>query len=166
MMARSFSLPARLSRLPAWLCFALLSGLAAGGWPGFLPFLLLFLIGLAGGAIALALLTLILSLFNAGVRRAHGASAVSAAVNQGFLLLAPFTVLALLAELGLGWDAAAGFASAGIVSATGAAGAELLRLGGKRLPALLLPMLTGIAMSAAWLVVSSVAVVEVLALWS
>ncbi len=157
--------PRHAPRLPAVLCFAALTALVAGDAPGLPVLILLGLLGLLGGALALALLTLFLSLVNGAVRREHGRAAVRLAVNGGFLLLVPFTVLALVAELGLGWEAAAGFAAAGIITAAGAAGAELTRLGGRRLPAVLLPMLAGIGLSAAWLVAAQLAAAEVAARW-
>ena len=145
--------PARfLTRVVDVLCFALLSGLSAGRGQDWTNAVVLVVLGLLLGGFALAFLGGVLALFNPAVRRTHGRPSVRWAVNRGFLLLIPFTFLALVAEFVLGWEATAAFASAGVMTASAAVGAELARLGGHKLAAMLLPMLGGTAIITVWLV--------------
>ena len=92
---------------------------------------------------------------NAPIRRTCGWAGIQRVLGRGFLLIVPFTALALIAEFGLGWHATQAFASAGIMSAGAAVGADLIRLGGRKLPSFALPMLAALAFSAVWLGLSS-----------
>ncbi|MBN1249765.1 MAG: hypothetical protein JXC32_19030 [Anaerolineae bacterium] len=87
--------------------------------------------------------------------RSHGWRPVIAAVLRSFFLLIPYAVLAAIARLLLGWNATGAFAAAGLMTACAAVGAEVARLGGNRLTSMLLPMLTGSALSTTWLSLSS-----------
>jgi hypothetical protein len=88
-------------------------------------------------------------LFPRATRR-HGWRRPAAGVMRGFLLLLPYAVLAFLARSLLGWEATAAFTAAGLMTACAAIGAEVGRLGGSKLTAMLLPMLAGSALSAIW----------------
>ena len=59
-----------------------------------------------------------------------GRDTVQEAASNGLLLLLPFAVLALVAELLLGWNASKTFSSAGLMPACGAVGVEVSRRGG------------------------------------
>jgi hypothetical protein len=134
------------------LCFALLGGLTAGRANGGMA-IASALVSLAIGWLALVLLGWLMAAYS----REMGRREARAAVTRGFLLLVPSTVLALVATWGLGWDAAAAIASAGIMTASVAVGAEVAGAGGRRLAAIVLPLLLGIALSALWIASTSVA---------
>lgn len=120
---------------------------------------------LLGGAVAgvlfqwigLGVLALVLWGANPGTRSQYGPRGVGTAIARGFLLLFPFTVLALAAELALGWNAVQAFASAGIMSSGAATGAELGKLGGGRLRSVLLPTGWCFVLTSVWIVAGSVA---------
>jgi len=120
---------------------------AAGGWDRLALASLGLLFGLAG---PVGLVGVIVVLYPRVVR-SRGWIAVAAGVVRSFLLLIPYTVLAAIAHGILGWNATGAFASAGIMTACTAIGAELARLGGNKLTSMLLPMLAGSALSTAWL---------------
>jgi hypothetical protein len=88
---------------------------------------------------------------NAPIRQSCGWTGIKLVLGRGFVLIVPFTVLALIADFGLGWHATQAFATAGIMSAGAAVGADLIRLGGSKLPSFALPMLGALAFSAIWL---------------
>ena len=101
----------------------------------------------AAGTVGLA--SVLIILFPRATRR-HGWRKTAAGVMRGFLLLIPYAVLAVLARSVLGWDAAAAFTAAGLMTACAAIGAEIARLSGSKLTAMLLPMLAGSALSTIW----------------
>jgi len=100
---------------------------------------------------------LLLVAFNPAVRHRQGYAAVRQGVDAGFLMLIPFTVLAVLAEVGLGWSALLAFASAGIMLAGTVAGADLSKLQKQRWLGALLPSLGAGVLAAAWMVLLSLA---------
>jgi hypothetical protein len=120
---------------------------AATVWSRAAPAALGLLFGLA---VPVGLSGVIIVLYPRVVRN-HGWIAVTASVVRGFLLLIPYTVLAVIAYGVLGWNATGAFASAGVMTACTAVGAQLGRLGGNKLTSMLLPMLAGTALSTAWL---------------
>ena len=86
------------------------------------------------------------------------------------LLLLPFAVLALVAELLLGWNASQTFSSAatrddinyvassaGLMTACGAVGVEVSRRGGGTLRSMLVPTAIAVALAAAWMILSTFA---------
>ena len=134
------------------LCFALLGGLMARH---IMPDPAVIVGGMVAGvvfqAVGLGYLTWLLWVFNPAVRREYGFRGVSVAVAHGFMLLFPFTVLALLAEMVLGWQAIQAFCSAGIMAGTATAGAEIAKLGGGRIRSMAIPALWGMVMTTAWM---------------
>jgi hypothetical protein len=84
-------------------------------------------------------------------RQALGRAGIARAVGRGFLLLIPFTLLAILAFLRLQWDAALPFACAGIMTAGSASGAELTEVGDRQAIHWVLPMLAAAAFSTGWI---------------
>lgn len=127
-------------------CLAALGALC-GGAP-------LALLGPLLGAAGWLALVVLLALFNPAARRDHGVAAIAGAVVRGFVLLAPFTVLAAVAQLWLHWDAAQAFASAGLMAAGAATGAEMAKVGGGRLAGSLPPMLGALALASAWMLLA------------
>jgi hypothetical protein len=139
-------------------CFFVLAALTGrhvgSGW---LPVVLFAPLGMAAALAFVGALWGLLSLVNGRVRRQHGPDAFTKAISSGLLMLLPFTVLATLAELVLGWNAVQPFMTAGVMTAAGLAGAEAVRLGGGRLTNAVVTSLTGLAFSSLWLVLSTFA---------
>lgn len=142
----------------AVLCFGVLGGLT-GRRVGPEPQLLA---GFALGGIVFAWLGLVvlgrvLYVFNSQVRKRYGYVAVSNAMGNGFLMLLPFTVLAAVAELYLGWNAVQAFSAAGIMTGGVTAGMELSKVGGGRLASMVLPSLGAFVLSGAWMLLTTLA---------
>ena len=144
--------------LPHWtvpvLAFAAFGGLI--GWRvGASP--VSTVLGVAiGAAFAFAgafVLTTALSMANPHLER----PAVREAAATGFLLILPFAVLALAAEILLGWKASQVFSSAGLMTAFGAVGVEVSRRGGGKLRSMLVPTATAFLLSTAWVMLSTIA---------
>ena len=146
--AKSAPLPTR--SLLALLCFAILGGLSASTADLFNS-IIMFLIGLFFGAIALLLFGWLLSIFNSRIKQTYDKKSIRWIVNRGFLLMLPFTVLALIATIGLDWQATSTFASAGIMTSSTAIGVDLARLGSGKISSSLLPALGGIVTTTAWM---------------
>lgn len=140
-------------RLVPLFCFAVLGGLTARSSNSAMAVAAAVASFLVGW-LALILLGWLL----AGSSNEVGRKEARWAVTRGFLLLIPFTILAIAATEGLGWDSAAAFASAGIMTGSATAGVELAGAGGRRLTFVLLPMIFGAALAALWIICTSVAV--------
>ena len=110
--------------------------------------------GVALALIGLVVLVIALLLFNPKTRREHGVFSVVGAVARGFMLLVPFTVLAVVTYIWLNWDAAQTFTSAGLMAAGAATGAEMAKLGGGRIMGCLLPMLWSMLLALAWMLLA------------
>ena len=144
------------SRIPALLCFATLAGLAAyRGNPSVKPVAVAAIGGLAAAWLCLWLFGRLLYTFNGAVRHKYGWDGIRQAVGRNFLLLIPYTVLALLADTVLGWNASLTFASAGIMTSGSAVGAELMGMGGGKVANLLLPVFGGMGFTMLWMVIGS-----------
>jgi hypothetical protein len=102
------------------------------------------------GEVAILLLRALLHVGNGSVRAEHGAQVVRAAVDEGFLMLLPFAVLALLAELGLGWESVQAFAAAGLLTSGGLAGSAMTAKGGSALYNVIMPMSVMAAAVTGW----------------
>jgi hypothetical protein len=74
-----------------------------------------------------------------------------AVLNDGGLLLVPFAVFALMAELLLKWNGVQAFASAGLMASCASTGAAASRQGGSRWANTLGPSLIGMGASVAWM---------------
>jgi hypothetical protein len=85
-----------------------------------------------------------------------GYAAVWGAVTRGFLVVLPFTLLALLTELVYGWQAAPAFIQASIMTSGAAAGAELMRQAGRKTRYLVVSMIVAFVFCTAWAVFSYV----------
>ena len=103
--------------------------------------------------LAVQLLVMILRLVNPRMDR----DGISKAAATGLLMLLPFAALALVAELLLGWNASQAFASAALVTACGAVGAEVGRRGGGGLRSVLVPAVIAFLLSTAWVLLSILA---------
>jgi len=134
----------------------LCSGLLAWLLSRHLPFAgggtaLVVLAGLIFGFASALFLRIVLAVCNVGQPRDDGSS-IGRAASDGALVLLPFTVLALLAELLLGWNATQAFASAAIMASSAAIGASAGRLGGRRWASSIGLSLAGVLLSASWMV--------------
>jgi len=110
-------------------------------------------IGAIAGVVLLAPLRWLLWLVNAKVRKEHGYSGIRKAVGAGFATFVPFAFLAVVAEIGFGWDALTPFAMAGLMAGAGAAGLEVARLGGHRILNLVIGVACGFGLSIVWTMV-------------
>jgi hypothetical protein len=136
---------------PPWivpaLAFAAFGGLV--GWrigAGALAAGLGAIVGVLFALVAAYLLVLALRLAQPRL----GGDAARQAVATGFLLLLPFAVLSMAAELYLGWSASQAFSSAGLMTAGGAVGVEVARRGGGRWRSMLVPSLLCFALASLW----------------
>jgi hypothetical protein len=85
-----------------------------------------------------------------------GYGAVWGLVARGFLVILPFTLLALLTELVYGWQAAPAFIQASIMTSGAATGAELMRRAGRKTRYVIVSMMVAFVLCAAWTVFSYV----------
>lgn len=147
------SLGARLLR---WSCFATLGALSV-------PPADAALVGgaavcaLAAGGIAVLALNRLLRAGLPGASSADAATRVGSAIDAGFLMLLPYSVLATLVALGPGWSLAPAFVGAGLLTAGSVAGAEVGRDGGRPLWCALAPMLVLLPLVAGWTWVAALA---------
>lgn len=110
-------------------------------------------IGAIAGVFLLSPLRWLLWLVNPAVRKEHGYSGVRQAVGAGFATFVPFAFLAVVAEIGFGWDAVTAFAMAGLMTGASAAALEVARLGGHRIVNLVIGMACGFGLSIVWTVI-------------
>lgn len=113
-------------------------------------------IGLALALSCLAGLAALLLAASPSLRQGAGFGGAWGAVARGFLLLVPFALLALLADLAFGWGAATAFMQAAIMTSGAAVGAELSRSSRQKMRLMLLPMAGAFAFSIAWIAYSAV----------
>ena len=110
-----------------------------------------------GAAFAFAGLFLF-SMMLAAVNPGAGLRQAFAAVCSGFLMVIPFAVLALVAELVLRWNAVQAFASVGLMTAGGAAGLELAKSGDRQLLNAVVPAIGGFILTVVWVLATPLAV--------
>ena len=139
------------------LCFGLLGALTgSSGLDGSAGLLVVcFVAAWLFGWLSLLLVGIPLRLFFYGVVTKGGSHAIGDCLNRGFLPLLPFTVLALMADLLLGWNATSAFASAGIMFSGGATASALAKADPEHPPGFLrslIPALAAAAISFCWLV--------------
>jgi hypothetical protein len=138
-----------------FLVLAALTGRHIGA--GFGPVLIFTPVGLLLAVGFVAVLGMLLYAANGRARAQVGGPAFVTALSQSLLMLLPFTVLAAVAEIALGWNAVQPFMTAGVMTAAGFAGAEAMRLGGGRLTNAIVPALAGLAFTSLWLMLSTLA---------
>ncbi|MDI6831943.1 MAG: hypothetical protein QME88_11500 [Actinomycetota bacterium] len=113
------------------------------------------LIGLALALACLAGLAALLMATSPPLRQAGYASAWDA-VSRGYLLLVPFALLALLADLAFGWSAATAFMQAAVMTSGAAVGAELMRAGEPKLRYMIAPMAGAFLFSIIWIAYAAI----------
>jgi hypothetical protein len=138
------------------IAFGLFGGLSGAHAPGGLPGSLLgAVIATLGGLALVGVLKGVLGAVNRG--RLADAAVVTRSVDDAFLLLLPYALLAALAEGVFGWSAVQAFSAAGLMSAAGLAGGGAIAQGGRPLPNLLLPALLVLPVTAGWMALASLA---------
>ncbi|UWG95886.1 hypothetical protein LPY66_13290 [Dehalobacter sp. DCM] len=112
-----------------------------------------FLSIIIAGGIGLLTVNLLVMLFNRGNQMLHAENNQFAreAVSTGMLFMIPFTVLAVLAQLLLDWNAAMPFASAAMMTATATAGTEVMKKGAHGMKNILMPSLLAFVFSTTWM---------------
>jgi hypothetical protein len=78
------------------------------------------------------------------------------AVARGFLIAIPFTLLALLADLAFGWNAATAFIQAAIMTSGAAVGVELSRRAEPKMRYMIVCMAGAFAFSIIWIAYSAI----------
>lgn len=141
-----------MSFWPVYLCFIIFGGIV--------PFtraevkittaLLSVLMALVMGVLAVKLLIMLLNAANRPLQQALQGFAREA-VATGMLFMIPFTVLAVLARFGLGWDAVMPFASAAITTAAASAGTEAMKKGAQGIKNVIIPSLVALVLSTGWM---------------
>ena len=138
------------------IAFGVFGGLSGAHAPGgVIGSALGAVIATLGGLAVVGLLKGLLGVINRG--RVTDPAIVARAVDDAFLLLLPYALLAALAEGMFGWSAVQAFSAAGLMSAAGLAGGGVIAHGGRPLPNLLLPALLMLAVTAGWMLLAGFA---------
>jgi hypothetical protein len=108
--------------------------------------------------IGLLTVKLLVMLFNRGNQALHAENNGFAqeAVGTGMLFMIPFTVLAILAQLLLGWNAVMPFASAAIMTASATAGTEVMKKGAQGIKNILIPSFLAFVFSTGWMILAGI----------
>ncbi len=114
-------------------------------------FLFSILLSIVIGLMAVNLLIMMLNSGNPVLRQESGGQFAREAVGTGMLFMIPFTVLAALAQLVLGWNAVMPFASAAIMTAAATAGTEVMKRGAQGIKNVMIPSVLAFVLSTAWM---------------
>ncbi|MDD4169314.1 MAG: hypothetical protein PHD36_03485 [Desulfotomaculaceae bacterium] len=138
---------------PVYLCFLVFGIMIPFTKPEFklTTLLLSVLLALVVGLLAVYLLILIFNAGNPALREAGKSQFAREAVAAGMLFMIPFTVLAVLAQFGLGWNAVMPFASAAIMTAAATAGSEVVKKGAQGIKNMLIPAGLAFVLSTGWM---------------
>ncbi len=138
-------------------CFSLLSwlngryvGHGAGQVAAFTVIGILLACACLAGMAALALLSA------PSLRASGGFAAACWTVSRAYLLALPFALLALLADLAFGWNAATAFMQAAIMTSGAAVGAELSRSTGPKIRHMVVCMGGAFLFSILWIAYSAI----------
>lgn len=82
-------------------------------------------------------------------------TAAANALEQGVLFMIPFAVLAVLADVWLGWHSAQAFFSAGLSTMAISSGAVTIKNGGHKLGSIIVPLVLSFAGSVAWMLITA-----------
>lgn len=137
---------------PAYLCFIIFGILMPFSKPEFkfTTLLLSLVIAIAVGFMAVNILIMAFNSGNAALRQTDGGFAREA-VGSGMLFMIPFTVLAILAMVVLGWNAIMPFASAAVTTAAATAGTEAMKKGAQGIKNVLIPTVAAMVVSTVWM---------------
>lgn len=139
--------------LPVYFCFLVFGILIGFNKPEFqlIPFSISVILALVLGFLMINSLILIFNSGNQGLKAQTENQFARESVSQGMLLMVPFTVLAALAQLILGWDTVMAFVSAAIMTAAASAGTEAMKRGAKGMKNVLLPSFLAFVVSTGWM---------------
>lgn len=138
---------------PIYLCFIVfgfLIPLSKDDY-GITTFLLSVTLSALIGLLAVNLLIILLNNSNAELNQQSGGQFARQAVGTGMLFMIPFTVLAVLAQLLLGWNAVMPFASAAIMTAAASAGTEVMKKGAQGIKNVMIPSVLAFFLSTGWM---------------
>jgi len=107
------------------------------------------------GLLAINLLILAFNSGNAALRQTDRGFAREA-VGTGMLLMIPFTALAVMALVLMGWNGIMPFASAAITTAAATAGTEAMKRGAQGTKNVMIPTLVAIVLSTAWMMLTGI----------
>lgn len=107
-------------------------------------------VALVVGWLVVNLLVMLLNAANRSLEESHQGFARDAVLN-GMLFMIPFTVLAVLARFGLGWNAVMPFATAAIMTAAATAGTEVMKAGAPGIKNVMIPSFLAFVLSTGWM---------------
>lgn len=138
---------------PVYLCFIVFGILIPLGKEEFsvATFLLSLVLSIVIGLLAVNLLIMLLNNGNAELNQQSGGQFAREAVGTGMLFMIPFTVLAVLAQLLLGWNAVMPFASAAIMTAAATAGTEVMKKGAQGIKNVMIPSVLAFFLTTGWM---------------
>ena len=114
------------------------------------------ILGLAIACACLAGLAALTLVADPSLRSGPGYAGGLEVVARGYLIVIPFTLLALLADLAFGWNAATAFMQAAIMTSGAAVGVEIMRRSGQKITYMLIPMAGAFAFSIIWIAFSAI----------
>ncbi len=138
---------------PIYLCFivfGLLIPLSKDDY-SITTFLFSVILSVVIGLLAVNLLIMLLNNSNAELSQQSGGQFARQAVGTGMLFMIPFTVLAALAQLLLGWNAVMPFVSAAIMTAAATAGTEVMKKGAQGIKNVMIPSALAFFLSTGWM---------------
>lgn len=142
---------------PVYLCFVVFGAIVpfTGTEVKLTTALLSISIALVVGLLAVNILIMLLNAVNRPLEESQPGFARDA-VLTGMLFMIPFTVLAVLARFGLGWNAVMPFASAAITTAAATAGTEVMKRGAQGLKSVMIPSFVALVLSTGWMLLVGV----------
>ena len=149
--------PDSVKMWPAYLCFIIFGIMIPFSRPKMKITTLIFslIIALVIGFIAINLLVMIFNGNNASLRQTNVGFAREA-VGTGMLFMIPFTVLAVLALVILGWNAIMPFAASAITTAAATAGSEVMKKGAQGIKNVMIPSVLAMVLSTVWMMLSGI----------
>ncbi|KAF1086676.1 hypothetical protein SPSYN_00395 [Sporotomaculum syntrophicum] len=140
--------------IPAYLCFIVFGILVALNKPAITmsTVLISILAAFLFAILVIFLLSLAFKLANPNLMTEGEGQVIKRAVSTGMSFMIPFTVLAVLADVVLGWDAVMPFASAAVMTAGASAGMEVMKAGVQGIKNVLLPTFLSFIISTSWMI--------------
>lgn len=143
------------SFLPIYMCFTVFGILIGFNKAEFkiISLLMSVAISLVIGLLMVRILLLILNSGNPALKKETGNQFARESVSQGMIFVVPFTVLAVLAQVVLGWDTVMAFVSAAVMTAAASAGTEAMKRGARGIKNVILPSLLAFVVSTGWMLI-------------
>lgn len=138
---------------PVYLCFLVFGILIPFSKPEFswASFLSSILLALLMGLLAVNLLIILLANGNPALQDESGGQFAREVVGTGMLFMIPFTILAVLALVALGWNTIMPFASTAIMTAAATAGTEAMKKGAQGAKNVMIPSMIAFLISTGWM---------------